>query len=678
MYSHRIGVFFNKQDKEIQMQINMERLVEKVELNPDVCVVEMLDLQTDEDKQYIAKVCDEYGLEAAVICGGLEMNVIEKPLIQNNGTTIAMPMIHANIKERCAWTTHDEAVAIEKAHRIIEMAIARASYARPIALAKRQANRCVMVLGASHSAYRASLELANSGFDVVLHATDQPSGCFFPILITLETEVENHQKITIVSEGKVHAINGSCGNFHVAIKEGNISTGYHVGAIVIAIDANAVTPVEVEQNPNFVTLKQFLMDVRHCETTDTEYTIWLDKNGPERKCAARAAIEGATDYAEKGGNINLLFRNIPVFGDKGQEIYNKAQQHGVRFLRYADRLPDIGKSEEKLSVTIVDSVIPSQNITMESDKVVIPSIIRPCFDNQAIAKMVRQPLDAEGFLQPGNIKHLPISSARKGIIFCGGCHSECDPNEFSTEASAVLAEVLKLLPIAPVTVPMEIVKIDVGKCASCLSCLRVCPHGAIEQRYGKKSVTIFDTACWECGICAATCPSEAIDHGGFSKQQMKQIIKVASQPLLDTKPIVVFACQQSAVQALDEAGRLGLSVPKNIQFIEVPCAGRVDESSLLYALSSGAEKVVVFACHEDVCRSLKGNLLAKERVKRLNKMFDETGFEQNSLEYYSIAANEPYRMVNLLDKVSGNCIGENETETLSQQEKRNPQWKGNL
>lgn len=660
MYSHRIGVFFNSNDKQIEMQLNFRDLLKRLEQNPDVCIVKKIDLESLDSKEMLISICDEFALEAAVICGGPEMNVIERPLIQDNGATIAMPIIHANIKERCAWTSNDDVVAGEKVLRVIEMAVARASYARPIALAQRPVNRKVMVLGASHSAYRAALELANSGFEVILHATEQPSGCFFPILVTLEQEVLNNPKIEMVSEGKVHAINGSCCNFHVAIQNNGTSKGYHVGAIVIAIDASSNLPPEVEEYSNYISLKDFISETRTTEKPEKEYAIWLDKNGPERKCAARATIESATEYAEKGGRVNVLFRNIPLFGAKGQKIYNEAQVKGVRFIRYDDRLPQVELKGDDIIINVVDSIIPTQQINIKVDRLAIPSIIRPCFDNPAISKIVRQPLDAEGYLQPGNIRHLPVSSARKGIVFCGGCHSECDPDEFSTEAQAVVAEVMKLLPAVSVMVPVEIVNINIGKCASCLSCLRVCPHGAIEQRYGKKSVTIFNNACWECGICAATCPAEAIDHGGFSKQQMQKVIEIASKEMLGMKPVLVFACQQSAVQALEEAGRLGLTVPPNIQLIEVPCAGRVDETSLLYALSSGAEKVVVLACHEDVCRSLKGNMLAKERVLRLKNMIEESAPDSDILQFYTIAANEPYRLVNILDKIAGSFVRDQE------------------
>ena len=46
-------------------------------------------------------------------------------------------------------------------------------------------------------------------------------------------------------------------------------------------------------------------------------------------------------------------------------------------------------------------------------------------------------LDAEGYLQPSNVRHAPLATARRGIFFVGRCHQETDDGESAVEAEAL-------------------------------------------------------------------------------------------------------------------------------------------------------------------------------------------------------------------------------------------------
>jgi heterodisulfide reductase subunit A-like polyferredoxin len=52
--------------------------------------------------------------------------------------------------------------------------------------------------------------------------------------------------------------------------------------------------------------------------------------------------------------------------------------------------------------------------------------------------------------------------------------------------------------------------VDADKCAYCLTCLRVCPYGAMGKDPAQRVAQVIRTACQGCGICASECPAEAI------------------------------------------------------------------------------------------------------------------------------------------------------------------------
>ncbi len=651
MSNQRVGIFIGDTDEALQTGLRLSQVEERLKADSSLYLAHIDDPFGQQGQQKLSQLCEQEQLVAAVVCGAQEPSVTERPLQVEGDSTVTIPLFQTNLRERCAWIHPDIDQASEKAERILRIAVARARQARPIALSTRPVNRRIVVLGGNHAAYQTALSLASADLDVLLLKTDTPEGCFFPLPTALVEAAEKNERITISEKTPLRAINGQLGDFHIVVEDNGKAKGYQAGAVVIAIDARIEDDTKLAVPHE--TLRS-LMDSTHNGSAKTDTVgILLDLQGPERRCAAEATIVAANKHVTNGGQAYVMFRNMPVFGKNGQKMYDDARAAGVQFLRYDEKTPLLQAGEDDIVVTMVDSIIPDRAFKIHIDRLVVPSRVKPRLDNPIFSTLLRQPLDAEGFLQPGNIRHMPVSSARRGILFAGGCHNDCNPLESRYESDAITAKVLSLLPEETVTSPVEMVKVDVSKCASCLTCLRLCPHGAIETYLNKKSVTILSNACWECGICAAACPGQAIEHGGLSKLQMSDVLDEATPLLGDKKPLIVFACQQSAIPSLDQAGRLGLTVPTEATFIEVPCAGRVEETAMLGALEKGASQVLVMGCHPSVCRSLKGNLVAAERVKRVQKFLAESGLDTNMVQYHPIANNEPYRLAKIINSAAG-------------------------
>ncbi len=116
--------------------------------------------------------------------------------------------------------------------------------------------------------------------------------------------------------------------------------------------------------------------------------------------------------------------------------------------------------------------------------------------------------------------------------------------------------------------------------------------------------------------------------------------------------IVAFCCDQSGYPAADMAGTLKLKFPDNVEIVRVPCAGRVETIYLLKALERGADGVLIFACYEENCQFLRGNLRAKGRLTYAHRMLEKIGLEKERLEICHLATNCGIKFVEALSQKS--------------------------
>lgn len=62
----------------------------------------------------------------------------------------------------------------------------------------------------------------------------------------------------------------------------------------------------------------------------------------------------------------------------------------------------------------------------------------------------------------------------------------------------------------PEGAPFGAVEIDVVGCTLCLSCVAVCPTGALGDDPERPLLRFAEDACVQCGLCKATCPEKVI------------------------------------------------------------------------------------------------------------------------------------------------------------------------
>ena len=116
--------------------------------------------------------------------------------------------------------------------------------------------------------------------------------------------------------------------------------------------------------------------------------------------------------------------------------------------------------------------------------------------------------------------------------------------------------------------------------------------------------------------------------------------------------IVAFCCDKSGYVAADMAGSLGMALPEGLDIIRVPCAGRIDAFHMLQALETGADGVLIFACHEDNCQSLNGNRIAKARMGYVHRIMEKIGLERERLALCNLATNNGAKFAEMVRKKS--------------------------
>jgi len=653
--SGRIGVLIETSDPTVADSLPPEGFEAGLGGQDDVIVFRAASWTGRGAPAHIAELCREAGLSQVVICGPSPALGLAPESIEVEDGQPRVPVTWAAIREHCAWVEKDEHARAAKIGRMIELAVVRARGTEPCTMTSIPAERSVAVAGNNHAAFRMAYVLLEAGFPVLMLQIGASDGCFYPISEALVGQVTSHANVQVVADASIEHVEGHVGDFRLRVSTPGERTFFRVGALVVAVDAEPgplVLDDALDGAEQVLSLREYGEVVTHGKLNGQAVCIVLDRDGLDRRCAGQAALRSALEHARQGGKPTLLFRQIPVYGHGGQVLYDDARAAGVTVIRY-DSAPRFSLVSGGLRVTVTDATLPDGVLEFPVDRLVVPAPRRPSESHARLAAMLRQPLDLQGYLQPGNVRHRPVGSARRGVYFAGGCHDECDPEEAGLEAQAVLADLMALLPDKKtIQVPAEKVVVDADKCAACLTCYRACPHGAIQPNTSQHRMDVLDPACWQCGICAAVCPGRALEHGSLRFHQMHDTLQVATRELLGRRPIIAFACRQSAVPAADAAGHVGLALPTDVLLIDVPCAGLVGDQLVLDALEQGARGVLVLGCHHDNCRSLWGSDLSRKRVDKVRDALGAVGVEGERVWFHTVAANEPHRLAHLLAEAS--------------------------
>lgn len=229
----RIGVFICHCGMNIAGNVDVEKLAEKFRRYPGVVhSVDYIYLCSESGQNLIKEAIADKRLDGVVVaaCSPSLHEITFRRASEEAGLKHYRCGI-ADIREQCSWVFEDRLEATHKAERIIKAVVDKLRRNEPLTPLKVQLTRRALVIGAGIAGIQAALDIANSGYEVVLVEREPSIGghmaqlsetfptldCSQCILTPKMVEVGQHPNIELLTYSEVRKVSGYVGNFKVKI-----------------------------------------------------------------------------------------------------------------------------------------------------------------------------------------------------------------------------------------------------------------------------------------------------------------------------------------------------------------------------------------------------------------------------------------------------------------------------
>ena len=179
------------------------------------------------------------------------------------------------------------------------------------------------------------------------------------------------------------------------------------------------------------------------------------------------------------------------------------------------------------------------------------------------------------------------------------------------------------------------------RCATCLTCLRICPYG-VPYLDKEGLVQIPPEQCQACGICVSECPAKAIVlRKPYDRRQVDEelnhVLKSAASS--KAKPLIIGFCCQYGLYGTGSLASFWREAQAGIWIIPVPCVVKVETEHLLRAFEIGAEGVFVAGCGQEQCARENTAFWVLQRVERVRGILGQLGLEPERLQAFNLLEN---------------------------------------
>ncbi len=467
----------------------------------------------------------------------------------------------ANIRDQDSWV-HAQwpDLATQKAEDLTRMAVARARQLAPLYTQAQSLSHRALILGGGVAGMTAALNLAQQGYDVTLVEREQELGgqarkltatgdggdprAFVADLIA---SVTRHPRIEVLTGHQVVKTSGFVGNFETTVASHSdptqrliehgvtlIATGgqeYRGAAYGLDSDRRVITQTDLEQllaeeGPRAPIAKVRSVVMLQCVGP------W-DEEGDEtgfycsRICCSSAA-KNSLRIKERnpGAQVYVLYnRDIRTYGFQ-ESLYTRAREAGVVFVRYQEGSQPRVSRNGRLRITVHDELL-RQPLALDPDLLVLSQALVPADGSRELAETFKFSCTLEGFFLEAHVKLQPVDFAAEGIYLAGTAHYPKLLDETIAQAGAAAARAASILSKEQLEVGGVVAEVDQAKCTACLTCVRICPFGAVRinpQLVGVGDIAgaaeVAAAACRGCGLCAAECPARAIQLQHFTDDQV--------------------------------------------------------------------------------------------------------------------------------------------------------------
>ncbi len=558
----RIGAFICHCGINIGGIVDVPAVVEYAQTLPYVAYAEANLYTCSQDTQdHIKKVIEENQLNRVVVASCTPRT--HEPLFQDTIREAGLNRYlfeMTNIRDQCSWVHMQQPTeATEKAKDLVRMAVAKAFLLEPLQTQMVGVVQKALVIGGGLTGMTAARKIAEAGYEVYLvereselggqakaiHSTLEGDDVQSHLKRTVE-KVEKDPRIHLMTQTVIENVDGFVGNFKTRVRNGSEVKEIEHGIVLVATGAEEYRPKEFlyGRDRRVITQKELeeTMSFHPDSLKSLKNVVMIQCIGSrndERPYCSRICCAEAIKNALKlksldpGINVYILYRDIRTYGFK-EDYYEKARKAGAIFIRYErEREPRLERQGEGLQVIVHEPILQDE-LTIETDLLVLSTGITPSPDNERLSKMLKVPLNQDGYFLEAHMKLRPVDFATEGVFLAGLAHSPKSIEESISQANAAVSRALTYLSKKELETVGTISEVDERKCIGCGLCESVCPYKAIEiltkrTIVGEKLVAqINKVLCKGCGACTASCRSGSIDLKGFTNAEVvAQIAELA-------------------------------------------------------------------------------------------------------------------------------------------------------
>jgi heterodisulfide reductase subunit A len=510
-------------------------------------------------QERIKQAIDEHGLNRVVVASCSPRT--HEPLFRNTCREAGLnPYLFemANIRDQCSWVHMAEPEkATRKAKDLVRMAVAKARLLEPLSKGAAAVCKAGLVVGGGLAGMVSSLELASQGYRVYLVEKEAELGGNLRRIRYLETgedpqaalrwleeKIRAHSGIRVFMGAVIHSIEGSVGNFRTRLSNGDGEVELEHGVVIVATGAKEHPTREYLYGQDARVLTQLELEERLARRggdglpSAVVMIQCVGSREAERPYCSRVCCAEAVKNALKikelspATQVYILYRDIRTYGFK-ESFYSKARRLGVVFIRYEeDRKPVVARNGGGLRVTVHDRQL-GMDVAIDTALLVLSVGTVPHDGNAEVAKLLKVPLNQDGYFLEAHMKLRPVDFATDGVFLAGLAHFAKSIEESIVQAAAAAARAGALLSQDAIELVANLSRVVEESCDGCAYCVDPCPFKAITLieyiRDGavKKVIEVNESLCKGCGTCQATCPKRGVFIRGFTLDQIAAQVSAA-------------------------------------------------------------------------------------------------------------------------------------------------------